>query len=60
MAGRLREIGRLTVAQMWIYLTEPCAPGECKRMSLADAAAYCEKKRLKRDRWIRQMMEKLS
>ena len=28
-------------------------------MSLADAAAYCEKERRKRQRWIRQMMEKL-
>ena len=53
------EIGRLTVAQMWIYLTEPRGSGERRRMSAAAAAAYCEKRRLQRENWIRQTMEKL-
>jgi len=51
------QIGRMTVAQIWIYLTDCRGRGARRRMPLAEALAYCAAQRRRREAWIRRKME---
>jgi hypothetical protein len=51
------DIARLTIAQMWIYLSGAAAAGGKRRMSPADARVFCQQRRCQRQRWIERMIE---
>jgi hypothetical protein len=53
------QIGQLTIAQVWLYLTESPHASARRRMSPAEGQAYCARRQQHRQQWIRQMMEKL-
>ena len=54
------EIGRMTIAQMCIYLGQAGESVSRQRMSLAEGVAACRQRTEDRERWIRHMMEELN
>ncbi|HUT11847.1 MAG TPA: hypothetical protein VMY42_15205 [Thermoguttaceae bacterium] len=52
-----QQIGRLSIAQIWIYLTEASGPGGRKRMAPADARTLCRLRQRDRQAWIDRTME---
>jgi hypothetical protein len=54
------EIGRLTVAQVCIYLGRRRESVSPERMSLSEGEALCRRRLDERRRWIEQMMEELA
>jgi hypothetical protein len=53
------EIGRLTVAQVCIYLGRQTESASPQRMPLGEGVALCRRRREERRRWIDRMMEEL-
>ena len=53
------EIGRLTIAQMCIYLGKACDSASRRHVPLAEGVALCRQRQADRQRWIQTMMEEL-
>ena len=51
------EIGRMTIAQMWIYLGQSGESMSRQRMSLTEGMALCHRRGAERQRWVDRMME---
>ncbi len=71
-AGRLslaygwtpQQLGQMTVAQLWIYLNNihggTHGSGSRKRMSPAEARAFCRRRQTQKQQWIKQTMKEIA